>query len=1800
MRNIEILENSWISHNTDNNANFNNDSILLKCIKSEIENIINTLVHNNHHFSQIKYSKEIIYSFEFPIVYQFQLILENIVISKKFIIEECSLEPFFEVIQSTDYGGHATASVLNAIDVFILNNAILIEDLKKPLVINKVIESILNCKFAASHLETDEIALQKLCNLLVNLIDSHFGEYISSENLIKSVLKCFQISRQPRSSLLLRSLGEQAIKKIVAIVFSRSKEFQKNETCSYDISLIRIVHFLSVLTFFGLPNTNKNDMKMLNYLIDDLDEYISKMIKKTIQVGGIDSSTNQEIRKMGLELMNIAIESGGKFLNSYPKLVNKISNNLCVDMLICAIKEPSMLQLTLKCMLSIFINFRNNTKTQLEFCLTAIQLRLANGGDDYKDLLPTNIPKTHISLEQRESALNSLIEICKYPQFIVEIFQNYDCNMYCGNVFKTIINTFVNQFKIEGKSSNKKNFNFKTFTLFQRLGLNGILCTIGAILKSIQSNVDIEKNNCSNGGVNLEVNLLRQRKFKNEISNCSEKFNSNPSNFLDVFKSSFLFSSNSSPIDLAKFFRYSQKVDVITLGEYLSKNKEWNNQVRAAYLSTFSFNRKSVVLALREVLSTFKLPGESQQIERIMESFSYEYFIQQDLCNKDCEQETSQISQGSLTRMIYYFEHETNKQKIILLDNNDTIFILSYSIIMLNTDLHNNQVKNKMTIDEFIKNNKGINNGKDLPKDFLINIFETIKNHEIKLSGLSNTTKHNRNHNQIDLSVWNNWISKFFIDRYPICLIDSIADKFEPTNSIHDEIFETILESGSVDCVFTAFENSNDIQTLFRCIYGILQIAYLCNLFSKGKRINEILKRLSKYINLDLSAKCQLVLPVFVQISKLTLGKWKKDSPWETIVEVIFSLNSIKIAPSKSFECEELTDNQGRPISNYSNVQHPKLCLFPRTKTFGISHGFEPFFEVINKVNDSSENIKGLEFNPALVLDKKLHILPLKLTKSISSNNNHWLSDITNILFRSIEEDDEENSRFLHEPPNIVDSIMQIIIEEDIKNTNENSNVPSEIILSWILNGCSPYLSLSIYAIIQNSLDWGKYFSFINSIQINNVSSFWVNYKLPTISGNSWEMFFHLFSKILNLCDILIENLEGMKYSDYGPLIKILKCSVDSFPLSDKQYSINSEIANDSLVSINSQAQVNMRNNKITERETYSDWSPLLEIDRNKIVSFRKISDPLCSISILMSLLSLKVVKKTEMKINSKLNEMIDQCSKENLVTLEVLKFFLENLKRYSIFCSANKEFTDDFQADKKSIETSNYNNDNPRSLSRSEFMFAERIITNSLLILVKLCESHDSELMVQITLILEALLQLHPIIFSLHSERIIAVFQIIMRPESTNELDSIQVITQNTSLFLIFPTERSVLLMLGILQRMVYIPSVSVLENCSKVSPEFYPGKLSDPQILILSSLECLGMWLYNPRYSSLLYNNTSLIIQTLVTFAIFTPTTFNGNVVFTPIESEEGVEYNYDANLQAISLIFSLYSLFANFESKTLISQVVHTLCIAASFGPNIVRNHTINRIQQTLGSQHLSSSWFVSDPWIWLDLIETSFLSLITFDFEFPYNFETRRASDNTLILLDQQFKSRTAKYFLGENTVYKRKVQSITIVSKIILARIDLLLVPVSIPCDHRINDRFNSFCNCETSETKFLLLIPVLINLVIVLVKNSTGSSSVFFSETIKNLLLVVLSTHITATYDELILNPILYYGKLNQGEMETNLCKVLQASLSTDISGIVSSIIENYVKSPMPDVASELYCILESLKKNKNDNSSKQQNSIEN
>ena len=78
------------------------------------------------------------------------------------------------------------------------------------------------------------------------------------------------------------------------------------------------------------------------------------------------------------------------------------------------------------------------------------------------------------------------------------------------------------------------------------------------------------------------------------------------------------------------------------------------------------------------MLETFRLPGESQQINRITETFAEVYFATQP---------------GILNMLLWYtgvlikLPDEVKSQ--------DAVYVLAYSIIMLNTDQHSPQIRVK-------------------------------------------------------------------------------------------------------------------------------------------------------------------------------------------------------------------------------------------------------------------------------------------------------------------------------------------------------------------------------------------------------------------------------------------------------------------------------------------------------------------------------------------------------------------------------------------------------------------------------------------------------------------------------------------------------------------------------------------------------------------------------------------------------------------------------------------------------------------------------------------------------------------------------------------------------------------------------------------------------------------------------------------------------------------------------------------------------------------------------------------------
>lgn len=65
----------------------------------------------------------------------------------------------------------------------------------------------------------------------------------------------------------------------------------------------------------------------------------------------------------------------------------------------------------------------------------------------------------------------------------------------------------------------------------------------------------------------------------------------------------------------------------------------------------------------------------------------------------------------------------------------DAAYVLAFSVIMLNTDLHNTQNKKKMSLDDFARINDNTNDGEPMPREMLTHIYQNIAREELKISG---------------------------------------------------------------------------------------------------------------------------------------------------------------------------------------------------------------------------------------------------------------------------------------------------------------------------------------------------------------------------------------------------------------------------------------------------------------------------------------------------------------------------------------------------------------------------------------------------------------------------------------------------------------------------------------------------------------------------------------------------------------------------------------------------------------------------------------------------------------------------------------------------------------------------------------------------------------------------------------------------------------------------------------------------------------------------------------------------------
>jgi brefeldin A-inhibited guanine nucleotide-exchange protein len=194
--------------------------------------------------------------------------------------------------------------------------------------------------------------------------------------------------------------------------------------------------------------------------------------------------------------------------------------------------------------------------------------------------------------------------------------------------------------------------------------------------------------------------LEKTKQRKTALTQAVREFNYKPKRGLKtLLKEGFI--ASDAPEDIAKFFLDNERLDKKTLGEFLGEGDPQNIAIMHAFVDRMDFTKTRFTDALRRFLQSFRLPGEAQKIDRFMLKFAERYIT------------------GNPNAFA----------------NADTAYVLSYSVIMLNVDQHSKKMKGpRMTPEDFIKNNRGINDNADLPDDYIRAIYTEIAQNEIVLN----------------------------------------------------------------------------------------------------------------------------------------------------------------------------------------------------------------------------------------------------------------------------------------------------------------------------------------------------------------------------------------------------------------------------------------------------------------------------------------------------------------------------------------------------------------------------------------------------------------------------------------------------------------------------------------------------------------------------------------------------------------------------------------------------------------------------------------------------------------------------------------------------------------------------------------------------------------------------------------------------------------------------------------------------------------------------------------------------------
>lgn len=439
----------------------------------------------------------------------------------------------------------------------------------------------------------------------------------------------------------------------------------------------------------------------------------------------MDAQNNENVIHIALNLLTVVFEVASDNIGNFYSLTTLVKDELCRNLFSLLSNERlPIFAADLQVCFLLFESMRFHLKFQLENYL--IKLTDIIGSEN-----------TKVTYEIRELALDNLLQLLRAPGFAAELYINYDCDLYCANIFENI--TKLLSKNALSAATTPGTLHYGT----QLLSLDALLTIISSINRNCTSfkkgnqivykrhsrnnssaradmfsnettvdgavyikNMDtfIQYNSLYNrfsGKLKVGETLTEQKmeELKNKkriLSQGTDLFNQRPEKGIQFLQENGTLNVKMDPLEIAHFLRESPGLDKKMIGEYISKKKNVEKGILEVFVKSFDFTATRIDKALRLYLETFRLPGEAPLIFLVMEHFADHW-------------------------------HKCNNEPFA---NTDAAFRLAYATIMLNMDQHNHNAKKlnvPMTVDDFVKNLRGLNGNSDFEQEMLMEVFNAIK-----------------------------------------------------------------------------------------------------------------------------------------------------------------------------------------------------------------------------------------------------------------------------------------------------------------------------------------------------------------------------------------------------------------------------------------------------------------------------------------------------------------------------------------------------------------------------------------------------------------------------------------------------------------------------------------------------------------------------------------------------------------------------------------------------------------------------------------------------------------------------------------------------------------------------------------------------------------------------------------------------------------------------------------------------------------------------------------------------------------